>query len=94
MPSGWTSSPYMQSIARCKFPNDYPAICHHDGTSRVQTVTETDHPGLYKLLKMWYQQTGCPMLLNTSLNVKGKPMVNSIYDAKVFERRYKVPVLL
>ena len=72
----------------------FRSICHHDGTSRVQTVTETDHPGLYKLLKMWYQQTGCPMLLNTSLNVKGKPMVNSIYDAKVFERRYKVPVLL
>lgn len=91
MPTGWHSSPYMQSVAVCKYPNDYPAIVHHDGTSRVQTV-EADGSGIRKLLEMWYAHTGCPMLLNTSLNIRGEPMVNDRNDADRFEKLYGVHV--
>lgn len=87
------SSPYMQFVATCKRPEEFPAIIHADGTSRVQTVTERDNPEYYKLLKMWYEETGCPMLLNTSLNIKGKPMVNNRTDAIAFEEKYGVRVL-
>ena len=85
-------SPYMQYIARCRYPNDFPAIVHRDGTSRVQTVTEQDNPRVRQLLETWYKRTGCPMLLNTSLNIKGKPMVNDKKDAKDFEKYYSVKV--
>jgi len=91
MPTGWSSSPYMQSVAKCKYPGDYPAIVHYDGTSRVQTV-EADGSGLRQLLEMWYKQTGCPMLLNTSLNIRGEPMVNDRTDADRFEQKYGIHV--
>lgn len=93
MPRGWHHSPYMQSVARCRHPNHFPAICHVDGTSRVQTVA-ADGSGLRRLLEQWYAQTGCPMLLNTSLNIKGLPMVNDRLDAVEFENKYKIPVIL
>jgi len=86
-------SPYMQFVAKCKRPEEFPAIIHADGTSRIQTVTERDNSGYYKLLKSWYEETGCPMLLNTSLNIKGKPMVNNRQDALEFEKKYGVRVL-
>lgn len=91
MPTGWDRSPYMQSVARCKYPSDYPAIVHYDGTSRVQTV-EADGSGIRQLLEMWYKHTGCPMLLNTSLNIRGEPMVNDRADADRFEKEYGVYV--
>jgi len=86
-------SPYMQYIVTCKQPELYPAIVHKDGTSRVQTVTKEQHPGLYRLLTQWEKHTGCPMLLNTSLNIKGMPMVNDEDDAKDFANHYGVKVL-
>lgn len=86
------TSPYMQFVAKCKFPELFPAIVHADGTSRVQTVSQKQHPGLYTLLREWYKETGCPMLVNTSLNVKGKPIVNDIEDAALFAKHYGVKV--
>lgn len=85
-------SPYMQFTARCKFPTEFPAIVHIDGTSRVQTVNKEQHPGLFELLTRWHEETGCPMLLNTSLNIKGFPMVNDVKDAKMFQDLYNVKV--
>jgi len=85
-------SPYMQFTARCKYPDKFPAIVHADGTSRVQTVTFEQHPELWNLLHTWYLDTGCPMLLNTSLNIKGMPMVNNYKDADDFEAKYGVKV--
>jgi carbamoyltransferase len=82
---------YMQFTARCTNPDLYPAICHADGTSRVQTVGP-DGSGIRQLLERWYEETGCPMLLNTSLNIKGKPIVNNLTDAKEFEKKYGVKV--
>lgn len=91
MPRNWASSPYMQSVARCR-SNRYPAIVHHDGTSRVQTVSKDSRSGIRQLLEAWYAKTGCPMLLNTSLNIRGEPMVNDRNDADRFEREYGVKV--
>lgn len=87
------SSPYMQQVVRCKYPTKFPAIVHEDGTSRVQTVTKKSHPGLFALLTKWKEETGCPMLLNTSLNIKGKPIVNNLQDARDFQNKYKVKVV-
>lgn len=91
MPPGWHRSPYMQSIATCRRPDLFPAVCHVDDTSRVQTV-EADGSGIRLLLEAWYDRTGCPMLLNTSLNIRGEPMVNDRADADRFEQQYGVKV--
>jgi carbamoyltransferase len=85
------SSPYMQFTAKCKFPDKFPAIIHKDGTSRVQTVG-SEAPLARALLETWYKKTGCPILLNTSLNIKGEPIVNDIVDGMDFEKKYKVKV--
>jgi carbamoyltransferase len=91
MPRGFDNSRYMQVIARCRHPHIFPAICHVDNTSRVQTVPR-DGSGIRLLLEAWYAETGCPMLLNTSLNIRGEPMVNDRADAERFYLRYGVPV--
>ena len=91
MPCGFVDCRYMQVVARCHAPDLYPAIVHIDGTSRVQTVPK-DGSGLRKLLEAWYARTGCPMLLNTSLNIRGEPMVNDRSDADRFEQLYNVRV--
>ncbi len=92
MPHGFDNSRYMQVIARCRHPDLFPAIVHHDGTSRVQTVPR-DGSGIRDLLEKWYVLTGCPMLLNTSLNIRGEPMVNDRKDADRFELMYNVKVI-
>jgi carbamoyltransferase len=91
MPRGWHRSDYMQSVAHCRRPDLYPAIVHVDGTSRVQTVADNGS-GIRQLLEAWYAATGCPMLLNTSLNIRGEPMVNDRADADRFEALYGVKV--
>jgi carbamoyltransferase len=91
MPRGFSDSPYMQSVAVCRSPDTYPAIVHHDGTSRVQTVA-ANGSGIRELLEKWYVMTGCPMLLNTSLNIRGEPVVNDRVDADRFEKLYGVRV--
>jgi carbamoyltransferase len=84
-------SPYMQYAVKCLKPNELPAVIHHDNTSRVQTVPN-DGSGFRQLLEAWYAATGCPILLNTSLNIKGQPIANDIRDANLFSKYYNVPV--
>ena len=91
MPRGFHNSRYMQTVARCRHPELFPAVIHVDGTSRVQTVPK-DGSGIRELLEKWYVMTGCPMLLNTSLNIRGEPMVNDRADADRFEALYGVKV--
>ena len=91
MPNNWSDSRFMQIVGTCKRPDLYPAICHADGTSRIQTVPKGSS-GIRQLLEKWYVMTGCPMLLNTSLNIKGEPMVNDRKDADRFELMYNVKV--
>jgi len=87
------ASPYMQYTSVCKRPDEFPAIVHADGTSRVQLVMpNTQGTGFRKLLKAWEEETGCPMLLNTSLNIKGKPIVNDLTNAQEFATMYKIKV--
>ena len=85
-------SPFMNTIrkARQETLEKYPSVIHLDGTSRVQEVTDDPHR---TLLQEWKKETGCPMLLNTSLNVKGDPIVNTEIDAKNFELKTNVKVL-
>lgn len=82
------SIPYMQYAVKCKKPEIVPAIVHKDGTSRVQTVNEKQHPGLHMLLRKFYWNTGVPILLNTSLNIKGQPLINDKEDIKNWENFY------
>lgn len=82
---------YMQHVSKCREPDLFPAIIHRDGTSRVQTVPK-DQSQIRRILELWYDRTGCPMLLNTSLNIKGQPMVNDHRDAAAFEHHYAVRV--
>lgn len=91
MPNHWDNSRYMQVISTCRNPELFPAIVHHDGTSRVQTVPK-DGSGIRQLLEAWHEETDCPMLLNTSLNIRGEPMVNDRTDADRFEQLYGVKV--
>ena len=81
---------YMQFV--CNAKHDYDSVKHIDGTSRVQIVKD-DGSNLRKILECWYEVTGCPMLLNTSLNIKGQPIVNTEHDAQQFEKKYKIKVL-
>jgi carbamoyltransferase len=81
----------MQYTSTCTDPG-LPAIIHGDGTSRVQTVSTNESVGFRKLLERWYEETGCPILLNTSLNIKGKPIVNTVEQAQEFEAHYGVKV--
>lgn len=90
IPSGRDSS-YMQMVYNCRRPDLFPAIVHVDNTSRVQTVPKDGSP-FRQLLELWYKETGCPMLLNTSLNIKGQPMVNDHADAKNWSATYGLPV--
>jgi carbamoyltransferase len=85
-------SPYMQFVAPVKRPDLFPAIAHFDNTARVQTVRREQHPLLYELLSCFHEKTGCPMLLNTSLNIKGEPLVNVWQDAQRFQALHGVKI--
>ena len=81
---------YMQYVAKAK--HDYKSVTHIDGTARVQVVKKNCSSVLRPILEEWHSATGCPMLLNTSLNIKGKPMVNCWLDALQFQQKYNVKV--
>ncbi len=79
----YTEAPFMNIafLANEKLKTDALAIVHIDGTARVQTVRLEQNPLYYRLLKAFESKTGVPVLLNTSFNVKGEPIVCSIQDA-------------
>lgn len=87
------TSPYMQYAVKCKYPDKVPAVVHIDGTSRVQTVNKEQHPGLHMTLRKFYWDTGIPMLLNTSLNIKGQPLLNDEIDIIKWESEYGMKIL-
>jgi carbamoyltransferase len=86
-------SPYMQYAVKCKYPEKVPSVVHIDGTSRVQTVNKKQHAGLYMVLRKFYWETGIPMLLNTSLNIKGKPLLNDENDIFLWEKHYNTKIV-
>lgn len=81
---------YMQFVAKAK--HDYSSVTHIDGTARVQVVKKDCKSIIRPILEEWYNRTKCPMLLNTSLNIKGQPIVNDIDDAIKFSEKSGVYV--
>lgn len=81
---------HMQFTSIAKHP--YKSVTHVDGTARVQIVKK-DCPSVFrKIIEEYYARTGVPMLLNTSLNIRGRPMVNDEHDAELWEQKYDVKV--
>jgi carbamoyltransferase len=80
---GATKSPFMLFTfnVRPDKADQIPAVRHVDGTARIQTVNEQQHPAYYRLLDAFRKRTGVPVLINTSFNTLGKPIVCSPRDA-------------
>ena len=80
---GYTESPYMERalLFRPEVRDRVPAVVHEDGTGRLQTVKQAWNPLFYQLIQAFYRRTGVPLLLNTSFNVMGKPIIHSVEDA-------------
>ena len=74
--------------------SDLPAITHIDYSARIQTVTEDTNPRYYGLIKAFEKQTGCPVLINTSFNVRGEPIVCTPEDAYRCFMRTNIDVLV
>ena len=74
-------SPYMLHTVPCKQPFKIPAAVHIDNTARVQTINRDHNVKMYDLLKKFHELSGVPVLINTSLNVKGNPIVEQPLDA-------------
>jgi len=81
---GLEESPHMMYAMNCSSEekmNMIPAIIHIDGTCRIQTVKEHQNPTYYAMIKEFHAQTGVPILFNTSFNLGGEPLVETIEDA-------------
>ena len=71
------TSPYMLLVAKVKKPDKIPAVTHVDGTGRLQSVSKHVNPLYYDLINKFYEKTGVPVIINTSMNVMGEPIVNT-----------------
>jgi len=74
-------SPYMLFVDNVKKHSNIPAVTHVDGTARIQTVDRKDNELYYDLINTFYKKTDCPIVINTSFNVRGEPIVCSFKDA-------------
>jgi carbamoyltransferase len=76
-------TPYMERTLRFRdeVKDKVPAVVHVNGTGRLQTVTREWNEPYYKLIKAFYELTGVPIVLNTSFNVMGKPIIHTVEDA-------------
>ncbi len=74
-------SPYMLLVSEVKEKSIIPAVTHRDGTARVQTMTAKQNERIFNILNAFEKRTGVPVILNTSFNVNGKPIVETPQDA-------------
>ena len=74
--------------------SQFPAITHVDYSARIQSVSKKDNPRYHNLIKSFYDLTNCPMIVNTSFNVRGEPIVCSPEDAFQCFMRTEMDVLL
>ena len=76
-------SPWMSFAIQCKPKalRDIPTLVHADNTCRIQTVTEEQNKNYYNLIKGFYERTGVPIIFNTSFNLGGEAICETIYDA-------------
>lgn len=77
----YATSPYMERTLKWLSGRAPPGVCHVDDTGRLQSVTKEANPRFHALLSAFHHKTGLPILLNTSFNVMGRPMVHDIEDA-------------
>lgn len=75
------ASPFMLEVCQVTCRQPLPAVTHVDGSARPQTVSRESNPRFAALLEEFYRRTGCPILLNTSFNMRGEPIVCSAVDA-------------
>lgn len=80
---GMNDSPTMMYAVNCQpgIEEQIPSIIHVDGTCRIQTVNEEQNKHYYDLIKEFYNTTNCPIIFNTSFNLGGDPLVETLYDA-------------
>ena len=80
---GMDSTPQMMYAVNCQpgIEEKIPSIIHEDGTCRIQTVTREENPNYYDLINAWKERTGIPMVFNTSFNLGGEPLVETLKDA-------------
>lgn len=80
---GDTSVPFMEKVKLVvkEKEHEIPAVVHSDGSCRLQSVSEESNPKFYKLIEEFSKQTNVPVLLNTSFNLNGEPVVNTPEDA-------------
>lgn len=83
--AGLTESPYMMYAVQVRDDKveKIPAVTHVDNTCRVQTVNQSDNPKFFDLLVEFKKLTGVPILFNTSFNLAGQPLVETLFDALV-----------
>ena len=74
----------MLYTAPVKQSDKIPAVTHVDGSARFQTINEKTNPNYYRLVKAFYELTGVPVLLNTSMNGNGEPIVETPEEANEF----------
>jgi carbamoyltransferase len=87
-------SPYMLLVCQVREGRNIPAVTHVDGSARLQTVTRDAHPEFYDLISEFDRRTGCPVVINTSFNVRGEPIVCSPDDAYKCFMRTNMDVLV
>jgi len=87
-------SPYMLLVCQVKEGREIPAVTHVDRSARVQTVRREQHAEFYDLLQEFDRRTGCPVLINTSFNVRGEPIVCTPEDAYLCFMRTNMDVLV
>jgi carbamoyltransferase len=75
------SSKYMLFTFNGKNKGEIPSCIHEDNTARVQSLQQEDNEFLHNLISVFEKKTGCPILINTSFNIRGEPIVNSPFDA-------------
>jgi carbamoyltransferase len=87
-------SPYMLLVCQVQEGKRIPAVTHVDGSARLQTVSRESHQDFYDLLSAFDERTGCPVLINTSFNVRGEPIVCTPEDAYLCFMRTQMDVLV
>lgn len=87
-------SPFMLEVCQVVSTTELPAITHVDGSARIQTVAPDTNRRFAELLRYFNDRTGCPILLNTSLNLRGEPIVCSVLDAISTFGRSKIDTLV